>query len=52
MLICIVLKRDPGEVFKIQLTGVDEMIENRFQAGDSKSPEEDGLWSQELWVEG
>ena len=40
-----------AEVFRIRLSEVDEMIENRFQAG-GKIPREDGLWPQELWVEG
>ncbi len=40
-----------AEVFGIKLSEVDEMIENRFQAG-GKNPREDGPWPQELWVEG
>jgi len=39
-----------AEVFGVRLSEVDEMIENRFQAGDSKR--EDGLWPQEFWLEG
>jgi len=39
-----------AEVFGVRLSEVDEMIENRFHAeGNSR---EDGLWPQELWVEG
>jgi uncharacterized tellurite resistance protein B-like protein len=42
-----------AEVFGIRLSAVDEMIENRFQAGDEagRHSREDGLWLQELWVE-
>jgi hypothetical protein len=42
-----------AEVFRVKLSEVDEMIENRFQAGLKGSPNEaDSLWPQELWVEG
>jgi len=43
-----------AEVFGVKLSEVDEMIENRFQASNElmKSSREDGLWPQELWVEG
>jgi hypothetical protein len=42
-----------AEVFGVKLSEVDEMIENRFQAGDKRILEgDDGLWPQELWVEG
>lgn len=42
-----------AEVFGVKLSDVDEMIENRFQAGFKGSPKEaDGLGPQELWVEG
>jgi hypothetical protein len=42
-----------AEVFGVKLSEVDEMIENRFQAGFKGSPKEaDVLWPQELWVEG
>jgi hypothetical protein len=43
-----------AEVFGVKLAEVDEMIENRFQAGDvvESRSREDGLWPQELWVEG
>ena len=40
-----------AEVFGVRLSEVDEMIQNRFQAGDVVS-KEDELWPQELWVEG
>lgn len=34
------------------LSTLDEMIENRFLAGDKASSKEaDGLWPQELWVQ-
>jgi hypothetical protein len=41
-----------AEVFGIRLSEVDEMIQNCFQTGDKKCSQEDGLWPQELWVEG
>jgi hypothetical protein len=41
-----------AEVFGIRLSEVDEMIENRFHAGGERRSREDGLWLQELWVEG
>jgi len=43
-----------AEAFGIRLSEVDEMIENRFQAGDvvDRRSREGELWPQELWVEG
>jgi len=43
-----------AEVFGVGLSEVDEMISSRFQAGGDgrRKSEEDGLWPQELWVEG
>ena len=43
-----------AEVFGVGLSEVDEMICSRFQAGGDgrRKSEEDGLWPQELWVEG
>ena len=41
-----------AEVFGIKLSEVDEMIENRFQAGKERRSRVDNLWPQELWVEG
>ena len=43
-----------AEVFGIRLSEVDEMIENRFQDANEleRSSRDDGLWPQELWVEG
>ena len=41
-----------AEVFGVRLSEVDEMIENRFQAGCEveRRSREDSLWPQELWV--
>ena len=39
-----------AEVFRIKLSQVDEMIQNRFQADDT-GIKEDGPWPQELWVD-
>ena len=43
-----------AEVFGVKLSEVDEMIENRFQVGEEveRRSREDGMWPQELWVEG
>jgi hypothetical protein len=41
-----------AEVFGVKLSEVDEMIENRFLAGEGRRSREDGPWPQELWVEG
>ena len=43
-----------AEVFGVKLSEVDEMIENRFQDANEleRSSRDDGLWPQELWVEG
>ena len=43
-----------AEVFGVKLSDVDEMIENRFQAGGEveRRSREDSLWPQELWVKG
>lgn len=41
-----------AEVFGVKLSDVDEMIENRFQAGEERRSRVDNLWPQELWVEG
>ena len=41
-----------AEVFGVKLSEVDEMIENRFQAGKERRSRVDNLWPQELWVEG
>jgi len=41
-----------AEVFWVRLSEVDEMIENRFQAGGEveRRSREDSLWPQEFWV--
>ena len=41
-----------AEVFGVKLSEVDEMIENRFQVEDKRILRENGLWPQELWIEG
>ena len=43
-----------AEVFRVSPSEVDEMIENRLEKVPSIEAccEEDGLWPQELWVEG
>jgi hypothetical protein len=43
-----------AEVFKVRLSDVDEMIQNRFEAACSEDigPKENGLWPQEFWLEG
>jgi len=41
-----------AEVFGVKLSEVDEMIENRFQAGEERRSMDGELWPQELWVEG
>ena len=43
-----------AEVFKVRLSDVDEMIQNRFEAACSEdtSFKENGLWPQEFWLEG
>ena len=40
-----------AEVFGVKLSEVDEMIENRFQAGEERRSLDRELWPQELWVE-
>ncbi len=39
-----------AEVFRIKLSEVDEMIQSRFQVGDT-GIKEDGPWPQGLWVD-
>ena len=41
-----------AEVFGVKLSEVDEMIENRFQAGEERRSMDGELWPQELWIEG
>ena len=42
-----------AEVFRVKLTEVDEMIQNRFEATSSEGvvSKEEGLWPQEFWLE-
>jgi hypothetical protein len=42
-----------AEVFRVRLSEVDEMIQNRFHAGDDnkRCSNDDGLWPQEFWLE-
>ena len=40
-----------AEVFGVKLSEVDEMIENRSQAGEEMRPLDGELWPQKLWVE-
>lgn len=42
-----------AEVFRIRLSEVDEMIQNRFEKVPSQEAccEKDGLWPQEFWLE-
>jgi hypothetical protein len=42
-----------AEVFRVRLSEVDEMIQNRFEADGSKGivAKEDGLWPQEFWLD-
>jgi hypothetical protein len=39
-----------AEVFRVRLSEVDEMIQNRFEDASSQEccPEEEGLWPQEF----
>jgi hypothetical protein len=43
-----------AEVFRVRLSDVDEMIQNRFDAPCSEDigPKEKGLWPQEFWLDG
>jgi hypothetical protein len=42
-----------AEVFRVRLSEVDEMIENRFEAASSEGivSKEEGLWPAEFWLE-
>ena len=42
-----------AEVFRIKLSEVDEMIQNRFEKVPSQETnrEKGGLWPQEFWLE-
>ena len=42
-----------AEVFRIRVSDVDEMIQNRFEARyEEACYEENGLWPREFWLEG
>jgi len=42
-----------AEVFRVRLSEVDEMIQNRFDEVHSQEAcgEKDGLWPQEFWLD-
>jgi hypothetical protein len=42
-----------AEVFRVRISEVDEMIQNRFQVtgNDDMGPKEEGLWPQEFCLE-
>ena len=41
-----------AEVFRVRISEVDEMIQDRFEAHlDEARYEEDGLWPREFWLE-
>jgi len=42
-----------AEVFRVRISEVDEMIQNRFEAAGNEEVihEENGLWPQEFWLE-
>ena len=42
-----------AEVFRVRLSEVDEMIQNRFEAADNDDmgSKENWLWPQEFWLE-
>jgi hypothetical protein len=42
-----------AEVFRVKLSEVDEMIQNRFEATSSEGvvSKEEGLWPQDFWLE-
>ena len=41
-----------AEVFRVRISEVDEMIQNRFEAAgnDNVDPNENGPWPQEFWL--
>jgi hypothetical protein len=39
-----------AEVFRVRISEVDEMIQNRFEADDMDSNEY-GMWPREFWLE-
>lgn len=41
-----------AEVFKVRLSEVDEMIQNRFAtSSEGVVSKEEGLWPQEFWLD-
>ena len=42
-----------AEVFRVRISDVEEMIQNRFEEAHTQDalPEEDGLWPREFWLE-
>jgi hypothetical protein len=41
-----------AEVFRIKVSDVEEMIQNRFEAhSEEVRCEDDGLWPQEFWLD-
>jgi hypothetical protein len=42
-----------AEIFRVRLSEVDEMIQNRFEAAgeDDMGSKESGLWPAEFWLE-
>jgi len=42
-----------AEVFRVRISEVNEMIQNRFQTAgsDDTGAKENGLWPQEFWLE-
>ena len=42
-----------AEVFRVRVSEVEEMIQNRFEAASSENmgSKENGLWPQEFWLE-
>ena len=42
-----------AEVFRVRISDVDEMIQNRFEiaGNDDVVSKEDGLWPREFWLE-
>jgi hypothetical protein len=42
-----------AEVFRVRISEVDEMIQNRFEAAgkDDMDPKESGPWPAEFWLE-
>jgi hypothetical protein len=42
-----------AEVFRVKVSDVEEMIQNRFEAHVEETRcEDDGLWPREFWLEG